>query len=266
MNRAPAPRLVLALLAVTILVLLTDLARPAWTEPIRSASATVFAPVQDAARGWSQDDLDDARAERDALAVDVDRLRAEQDAAARQGEIVVPPGTSAGGAVGARVVAVAPRTSPVGALVVTIDAGAADGVRADRAVVNADGLVGRVVSVNATSSEVLLLSDPKVVVGVRFGPEGSLGSLSAQAPPELPARAAGELTLTGIGEAPIQVGDRVRTLGSPDDSPFAADIEVGTVTAVDPDAGQLGRTAVVDPAVETDTLDAVVVLTGRADG
>lgn len=264
MNRTPAPRLVIMVLAVTMLVLLVDLARPAWTEPIRSASAAVFAPVQDAVRGWTDDDLDDARAERDALSVQVDRLQAEQEASARQNEIAVPPGMSVRSVIGARVVAVAPRTSPVGARVVTIDAGTADGLSADRAVMNADGLVGRVLRVNATSSQVLLLSDPNVVVGVRFGPQGALGSLSSVTPPELPARTSAELTLTGIGDASIEVGDRVRTLGSPDDSPFAADIHVGTVTAIDPDAGQLGRTAVVDPAVDPDTLDAVVVLTQGA--
>ncbi len=126
---------------------------------------------------------------------------------------------------------------------------------------NADGLVGRVLTTRATSSQVLLLGDPEVVVGVRFGPESALGSVSATAPLGVPVRDDGALTLTGMGNAPINVGDRVRTLGSPDSAPFVADITVGTVIAVDPDAGQLGATAVVEPAVDVDTLDAVVVLT-----
>ncbi len=251
------------LIAATIVVLLVDLARPAWTAPIRDASATVFAPVQQAVRGWSQDDLDDARAEQDRLNVEVQQLRAQLEAEQRAGEIVVPPSAQEQVVVRSRVVSSSPQTSPVGSRLITIDSGTRDGVQEDRTVLNADGLVGRVISTGETSSQVLLLGDPGVVVGVRFGPDAALGSVSATAPPGLRARADGALTLTGIGNAPITVGDQVRTLGSPDSAPFVADITVGTVVAVDPDAGQLAATAIVEPAVDVDTLDAVVVLVQR---
>lgn len=256
-------RLVLLLIAATVALLLVDLARPAWTAPIREASATVFAPIQQALRGWGQDDLDDARAQRDRLSVEVQQLRAQLEAEQRAGEIVVPPSAQDHVLIRARVVASSPQTSPVGSRSITIDAGSRDGVQQDRTVLNAEGLVGRVLSTSRTSSRALLLGDPGVVVGVRFGSEAALGSVSATAPPGLPERAGGALTLTGIGNAPITVGDQVRTLGSPDNAPFVADITVGTVIAVDPDAGQLGATAVVEPAVDVDTLDAVVVLAQR---
>ncbi|HKJ12227.1 MAG TPA: rod shape-determining protein MreC [Ornithinimicrobium sp.] len=249
------------LLALTCAVLVLDLARPSWTEPVRAASASVFTPVQQAIRGWDRDELDRVAAERDRLAVEVERLRGRQDAALAAGDLDLP-GTAGLRPVGARVVAATPQTSPAGARVVTIDAGSRQGVRADRTVLNADGLVGRVLRVDPSSAEVVLLGDRSVVVGVRVGREGALGSLSATAPSEVPRRGADELTLTAIGDSPMSVGDVVRTLGSPGDVPYSAGIEVGTVTSVDPDSGQLAGTAVVRPAVDADRLDTVVVLTG----
>ncbi|WP_139720276.1 rod shape-determining protein MreC [Serinicoccus chungangensis] len=165
----------------------------------------------------------------------------------------------------ARVVAVASGSSPVGGRTVTLDVGSEDGVRPDQTVVAVEGLVGRVLRVAPTSADVLLLGDPQVVVGVRFGEDGALGDVQADPVPGLPPRGHGQLTLTALGDTQIEVGARVRTLGSPDDVPYAAGIPLGTVVSVDPDRGQLGRTAVVEPFVDTDTLDLVAVVL-REDG
>lgn len=260
-----AKGVLVGLLAFTLGVLLIDLARPAWTEPLHSAAAAAFAPVQQAIRGWNEDDLDAERAERDALAVELELLRSQVDAQSGSDQVELPESARPWKGLAARVIAVSPPTSPAGKRVVTINVGTRDGVLPDRSVLNTSGLVGRVLKVNESSADVLLLGDPGAVVGVRFGAAGVLGSVSAQAPPELGPRPAGSLTLTGIGDAPIAVGDAVRTLGSPDGSPFVADIAVGTVTQVDDDSGQLGRTAIVEPAVDNATLDAVVVLIERTE-
>jgi rod shape-determining protein MreC len=47
---------------------------------------------------------------------------------------------------------------------IQIDAGGAQGVREDQAVINGDGLVGRVISVTSTESRVLLVVDPNCKV------------------------------------------------------------------------------------------------------
>lgn len=260
------PLLALALTLLTAAVLVVDLARPGLAQPLREGVATVAAPAQSALAGWDDGRVRALTEERDALAVEVDRLqeqvrRHEQlqtlDRASTWGDHDLLP---------ARVVAFAPATSPVGGRTVTIDVGARDGVEADQTVVAADGLVGRVLRVAPTSSDVLLLGDAGVVVGVRFGADGALGSVEARPVPGLPPRGHGELTLTALGDSQIRVGDEVSTLGSPDDRPYAARIPLGTVTAVDPDRGQLGRTAVVTPHVDTDVLDLVaVVFSGRVD-
>ncbi len=256
-------RLLTVLALATLLVLLVDLARPAWTAPVREVAARAASPAQHVlGRGDATDRL---RAERDALAVRLQRTEADRDrlrgaaAAGSAGAEMAGPG---GEVLTARVVGLPPATSPVGVHLLTIDRGRAGGVQIDQTVVSNDGLVGRVLRVHPRTSDILLLGDPAVVVGVRYGPEQALGVVGAEAEPGLPDRGAGELTLTALGDTPIEPGDQVRTVGSPGGRPFVADVPVGTVTAVDPDAGQLGRTAVLRPLVDLDSLDHVAVLPG----
>ena len=256
----------LALLAVlTVLVLLADLARPAVTEPVRRGAATLFAPVQSAMTGWTDDRLTEVTRERDALDARVKELEAEADTSAQLSDLErAAAGWGGHRLLPARVVGFSSGSTPVGGRTVTVDAGEADGVTVDQTVISSDGLVGRVVRTAPASSDVVLLGGSDVVVGVRFGASGALGSVDGRPVPGVPARSSGELTLTALGDSVIQVGDTVTTLGSPDSIPYVAGIPLGTVTAVDPDTGQLGRTAVVRPFVDVDTLDllAVVLLGG----
>lgn len=278
-SRERALRLTAAALALaTAGVLVLDLARPGVGEPVRAAVSTVTSPVQSALAGWDDDRVRALTQERDALAGEVTRLREE---VRRHGQLESLQRATTWGdhrLVPARVVAFAPAGTPVGGRTVTIDVGERDGVAKDQTVVSTEGLVGRVLRTAPGSADVLLVGDPDVVVGVRYGPgdgdgeaaaqgdgapdgaDGALGSVTATAPPGLPPRGHGELTLTALGDSPVAVGDRVTTLGSLDDRPYVARVPLGVVTAVDPDRGQLGRTAVVAPYVDTDTLDLVAVV------
>ncbi|MHB8275978.1 MAG: rod shape-determining protein MreC, partial [Dermatophilaceae bacterium] len=86
------------------------------------------------------------------------------------------------------------------------------------------------------------------------------GSVSAAAPVGTTPRAPGRLSLTLLEQGTVVVGDTVTTLGSVGGRPFMPDIPVGTVVSLDPDRGQLTSTAVVEPAVDTATLDVVAVV------
>src|SRR5690606_35991865 len=262
-------RLLLSILvALTVLVMLADLARPNLTDPVRRVSATVFAPVQSAMTGWTDDRLTELTRERNALDARVKELEAE----ARTTEQLSQLERAAAGWGGhrllpARVVGFSSASTPVGVQTVTIDAGERDGARENQTVISSDGLVGRIIRTAPASSDVVLLGGSDVVVGVRFGAAGALGSVDGRPAPGLPPRASGELTLTALGDSEIAVGDTVTTLGSPDSIPYVAAIPLGTVTSVDPDRGQLGRTAVVRPFVDHDTLDMVaLVLLGNEVG
>ncbi|MCK0111532.1 rod shape-determining protein MreC [Ornithinimicrobium sp. F0845] len=253
--------LLTALVGLTVCVLLVDLARPAVTAPVRRSAATVFAPVQAAMTGWTDDRLTEVTRERDALDARVKELEAELRTSGQLTELErAAAGWGGHELLPARVVGFSSGSTPVGGRTVTIDAGELDGVRTDQTVVSSDGLVGRVVRTAPTSADVVLLGGSDVVVGVRFGDEGALGSVDGRPAPGLPARASGQLTLTAVGDSMISVGDPVTTLGSPDSIPYVAGIPLGTVTSVDPDRGQLGRTAVVEPFVDGDSLDLVAVV------
>lgn len=253
--------LLAALTVLTVLVLLVDLTRPAATAPLRRAAATVLAPAQSLMTGWTDDRLTEVTRERDALDARVKELEAEVRTSEQLSELEqAAEGWGGHRLLPARVVGFSSGTTPVGGRTVTIDAGERDGVLVDQTVLSSAGLVGRVVRTAPNSADVVLVGGSDVVVGVRFGDDGALGSVGGRPAPGLPARASGELTLTALGDSEIHEGDQVTTLGSPDSVPYVAGVPLGEVTSVDPGDGTLGRTAVVSPFVDPDTLDLVAVV------
>lgn len=144
---------------------------------------------------------------------------------------------------------------------VTIDAGTDAGVQADMAVVNNDGLVGRVVRANRSTATVLLILDPGSVVGGRLGNSMEVGFL----------RGRGELGETGRldlalvdGTVIANEGDTVVTWGSEDGAPYVAGIPIGRVAAIFSSPRETSRRAVIEPFVDFTSLDllGVVVPTG----
>lgn len=141
---------------------------------------------------------------------------------------------------------------------VTIDAGSAQGVRPDNAVLAAGGLVGRISEVFGDSATVILVTDPVSTVGVRV----------------LPSREMGVITGVGMAEdldldvfnpaAPISVNQQVISLGSTQRDGIPAGLPVGTVTAVDTATVASGRTADVRPVAGMTSLDTLLVLTERS--
>jgi len=140
------------------------------------------------------------------------------------------------------------------------DVGYRDGVTKDLTVIAGAGLVGRVIAVAAWTSDVLVVGDRDLTVGVRVGTKGWLGSVSATAPVGAPPRAPGRLSLTLLEQGTVEVGDTVTTLGSVGGRPFIPDVPVGTVVSLDPDRGQLTVSAIVEPIVDTEALDVVAVV------
>jgi rod shape-determining protein MreC len=138
---------------------------------------------------------------------------------------------------------------------ITVDVGSRDGVKADMTVVNGDGLVGRIKQVTSLTSVVVLAADPGSSVGVRLAGSNQLG------------------IATGAGLGPfafapldpqtrVRVGDQLVT-GPYGGSTYVAGVPVGQVTAVTGDPGGAAATATVRPYVTTAALDVVgVVLAG----
>lgn len=255
-------RLVVVLASLTLALLVADLAGWSGADRVRGVGGLVLGPVQRALSGAPRDELARVEAEN----VRLRTLTAEQqhrlDELGRVEELLGSAATAHRTVVPARVVAT--DLSPLGGRSVTIDVGSRDGIRADSTVVAADGLVGRVVAVSPWTSDVQVLGSADSVVAVRVGPAGALGTVSAPTPGDSESRPRGSLRLELVVPSTPVVGDVVRTLGSVDDTPYAAGIVVGTVTAVDPDRGQQARSATVRPAIDPDAIDVVAVLVPSA--
>ncbi|MEW1954260.1 rod shape-determining protein MreC [Terrabacter sp. NPDC080008] len=252
-------RLLVVLAALTLVLLVADLAGWRGADAVRRAGGVVLGPVQRVLSGAPHADLAEAAEENARLAALVADQQHRLDELGRLDRLLSSSSTSGRTVVAARVVAT--RVSPLGGgRSVTLDVGTRDGVRADSTVVAAEGLVGRVVEVTPWTSDVQVLGSAGSVVGVRVGPAGTLGTVSAPAAGDAQPRPRGTLRLSLVQPAAPVVGDLVRTLGSVDEKPYAAGIVVGTVTDVDPDRGQGSRTATVRPAVDPDAIDVVAVV------
>ncbi len=246
-------RLLLTALAVTSLVVLVDLSGAVDLGPVRASAATVLGPLERLV-GPARDEGRAAE-----LSATVETMLGERGDGGRLDALLAAPGLDGTPVVIARVVAVG-RSGPAGPERVTIDAGSRDGVEVDRAVVAAEGLVGRVVSVAPWTSDVLLLGGPDVAVGVRVGADGVLGEVSGSAAPGASAPEPGLVSVALVERGAMAPGDDVVTLGSVGGRPYVPGVRVGTVSDVEPGVGRLAATGRVVPAVDPTSLDVVAVV------
>jgi rod shape-determining protein MreC len=141
-------------------------------------------------------------------------------------------------------------------LSVTVDAGSRQGVQRDMAVVDADGLVGRVTQVTADYAIVLLVTDPASGVAATLARGKAPGIVKGSGSQLLsfqPVRAGTE----------VRRGDPVVTQGY-QGSVFPAGLPIGVVERVDPaGAASLVPRVAVRPYAALGTLDVVAVVVDR---
>jgi rod shape-determining protein MreC len=143
-----------------------------------------------------------------------------------------------------------------GILTVLIDRGAADGVRADMAVISADGVVGRVVDEPASHT-----ARVQLLVGRNAGAAATLERSGAGG-----LIAGGEggggdpmLRLDYVSNlVDVQPGERVFTSGQ--EGIYPPGFQIGAVVEARP--GALFREITVRPAVDVSRLDVVLVVLG----
>jgi rod shape-determining protein MreC len=141
---------------------------------------------------------------------------------------------------------------------VTLDAGSADGIRADQTVLNGAGLVGTVTAVSAHSCTVLLASDTTAVSGVRVAPSGQLGYVTGTGRSH---SGSGLLTLQMLtSAASLQVGQQLVTAASVKQRPFVPGVPVGVITAVLGHGGGLTERALVRPYADFSSLGVVGIV------
>lgn len=133
-----------------------------------------------------------------------------------------------------------------------INRGSHDGVRINSMVRTRNGLVGRVFEVTPGTASVLMLTDQKSGVG------GRVQRASSRAVGVCEGNNSSRLELKYLpGDADIKKGDLIVTSGL--GGMFPAGQVIGTVESVRPDENNVGKTALVHPAVEFDRLEEVYV-------
>lgn len=270
MRDNPRTRLILVLLLLTAFTLITldvrggqnsvlDRLRASAQSvlgPVERAAAAVVKPIADfvdgvASIGDNQQRISDLERENDSLRLQLRTGEVDRNRAKELDDLLGLAGVGEYRIVPAEVIAVG---SARGFLrTVTIDAGSRDGISRDLTVVNGDGLVGRVIEVGRSTATVLLVTDPRFVVGVRMGGSMELGTIQGHGAEPL------GLELFNP-QADLEAGDMMVTLGSRDGKPFVPGVPVGTVLSVRSTPGALTRSADVTPFVDVTTLDLVGVV------
>ena len=133
-----------------------------------------------------------------------------------------------------------------------LNKGENDGVRTEMGVITPAGVVGRVVKTNATSSVVLLVTDPNnAIAGVvqRTRDEGIVEGTSH-----------GRARLKYIPLlSNVQAGDRVVTSGLT--GAFPRGLAIGSLIQVEKSEGDLFQSAEIEPEVDLSKLDEVLIIT-----
>jgi rod shape-determining protein MreC len=148
----------------------------------------------------------------------------------------------------ARVIA---RSTDVWYSTVTINAGRSDGVALNDAVVNSQGLVGRVTSVGPDSSEVTLITDQSSYVDAEVEPGGAQGLAAGSV--------TGDMTLQYVDKtASVKPGQEVVTSGL-NQSIFIRGIPIGVVQNVGSQDVETYLHVTIQPFVDVRRLDYVLV-------
>lgn len=251
-------RALVAAVLATVVVVLLGLAGWPGADQLRTLGGSALGPVLRALAPGRDAEVNSLQEERDRLSEDLRVADLKRQDRSALDALLASPSTAGATLVPAHVVAIG-RTGAAGPERLTLDVGARDGISVDTTVASAGGLVGRVVAVAPWTSDVALLGSPDVVVGVRVGDSGRIGTVSPSTSGGVSTRP-GLLRVELVEPGELAVGDAVRTLGSVDGRPFVAGVAVGEVVEVDPLGGRATATAWVRPSVDRGTLGLVAVL------
>jgi rod shape-determining protein MreC len=263
-RRPRRPLIIPALLVLASVLLIIVDQRGHVLDPARRAGSTLYGSLEGAAVSFAQWSVGAARVQE--LERENARLRAEILVNGQRAATATQAGAllaatqdvrSAARKAGFTVVTaqvVAFSGSQGHEATVTIDAGYQDGVTRDLTVMNAGGLVGRVTQAGPASATVLLATDTTSSVGTRMAGSGELGLVTG-----LPAEGLLRLRLLNP-QAPLQVGQRLVTLGSDNLRPYVPGVPVGSVVSVERTPGAPTRTALVRPSAGLTTLGVVAVV------
>ncbi len=135
---------------------------------------------------------------------------------------------------------------------VIINRGSDDGLRRGMPVVTQQGLVGRIAAVTADAARVQLITDPASNINVKLEPSRAQAVIRGEV--------SGEISLAMIPQsAPVEIGDLILTSGLGGNYP--TNILIGQVTGVRQRETDLFQSASVQPVVDFNQLEIVLIIT-----
>jgi rod shape-determining protein MreC len=262
------PTAVALLLACAVLVVL-DLAGPTLTParrlldevfgPLESTASTLARPVTGVA-GWFhrqgalRDRIDSLESDNAALRQQVATSGFDRNKLAEYEGLTAAAQDMGYAVVPARVVGYGPSQSF--SRTVTIDAGSSAGIEPDMTVLNASGLVGRVLRVSRSTATVLLIVDADSVVGGRVGSSMEVGFVHGNGV----LGRTGRLDLELLDQTVVPAkGDTVVTWGSSKSAPYVAGVPIGVIDSVYSSVRDSTQHARITPMVDFSSLDVVGV-------
>jgi rod shape-determining protein MreC len=235
--------------------------------PVQEGASRVLKPVRDLF-GWAGDTLDakgqlkGARKERDALRQQLVDAQAKLRESAQLNDLqmlnrTVGNGLADNGPVRARVIAKDPN---LWFDQVTVDQGTSAGVQRNQAVVNGQGLVGRVTFVSASTAIVTLITNHTTKIGGTVSESGVEGLVGVEQghPTDLVLSSLSSKDQLSGGQIVVTSGTTSTVGRYP--SPYPRDIPIGRVTSVQ-DVGTDDQQAHLAPFADLRRLDLVEVLT-----
>ena len=237
--------------------------------PVQEGASRALKPVRDLF-GWAGDTLDakgqlkDVRKERDSLRAQLVDSEAKLRASGQLKDLellnrTAGNGLSDNGPVRARVIAKDPN---LWFDQVTIDKGTGSAIQRNQAVVNGQGLVGRVTEVTGSTAIVTLITNHTTQIGGKVSDSGVQGLVGVEAghPTELVLDDLSSKDVVTRGQIVVTAGTTSKVDRFP--SPYPRNIPVGRVTSVD-DPGTDDQRGHVAPFADLRRLDLVEVLTKR---
>ena len=143
----------------------------------------------------------------------------------------------------------------------TLNRGSKDGIAVNNPVIGALGLIGKVVSVSPTTSEVLLILDGEGQVSALVRSSAGNGTFGiVQGTYKRGSRLApeGNLQMLFRREDNVNAGDLVLTAGV--GGVYPVDVPIGKVVEIQLDPAGLLKTAFIDPLVNFDTLEEAYIV------
>jgi rod shape-determining protein MreC len=135
-----------------------------------------------------------------------------------------------------------------------INRGTKQGIKVDKAVINPDGLVGKIVEANASTSKVLLITDPDSRVSAILAKSRAQGLVVGS-----PAGFVLRCYMKYVSlDALVEPGEQVLTAGL--GSVYPKGILIGTVVKIEKNPQSLYQTVWVKPAFSPDRLEEVLVI------